>query len=61
MLGREDLIFPFLYVNVDRLDIAKPVAVFDPIVLDILDSRQRVDFRALRTRSPDTDTSRPNL
>ncbi len=47
--GRDDLIFPFHYVNVDDLGRGE---VHDPAVLDLLRSRQRIDFRALRLKDP---------
>jgi formylglycine-generating enzyme required for sulfatase activity len=51
-LGREDLIFPFRYIDVS--DIMHD-EVHDPAVLALLNSRQRFDFASLRHRSPDSE------
>ena len=51
-LGRDDLIFPFRYIDISDL---KPDEVHDPAVLVLLNSRQRFDFASLRHRSPDAE------
>ncbi len=48
-LGREDLIFPLLYVAVDDL---RPEECFDPEVRSFLLSRQAVNFSLLRLEDP---------
>ena len=51
-LGRDDLIFPFRYIDVSDIN---PDEVHDPAVLALLNSRQRFDFASLRHRSPDSE------
>ena len=46
-LGRDDLIFPLLYVAIDP---DRPGACHNPRVLEMLDTHQRIDFRALRIK-----------
>ena len=48
-LGRDDLIFPFHYIDVSHIE---PHEVHDPAVLALLKSRQRFDFAALRHHRP---------
>jgi formylglycine-generating enzyme required for sulfatase activity len=50
-LGRGDLIFPFRYVDVADI---RPGEVHDPAVLDLLNSRQWIDFAPLRLRPSDS-------
>jgi len=50
--GRDDLIFPFHYVNVD--DLLRNEA-HDAAVLDLLRSRQWIDFRSLRLKDPNEE------
>ena len=54
-LGRDDLILPLHYVTTDRVDPARLGACHDPAVLQLLRSRQWIDFRTLRTRQPDSE------
>ena len=51
-LGRDDLIFPLHYIDVDDLDPTRPEDVRDPAVLALLRKRQMIDFRPLRLRDP---------
>ncbi len=51
-LGREDLIFPFRYVDVSDIE---PDEVHDPAVLTLLNSRQWIDFTGLRLRPPNAE------
>ncbi len=55
-LGRDDLILPLHYVTTDRVDPARPGACHDPAVLELLRSRQWIDFRPLRTRQVDSES-----
>ena len=51
-LGRDDLIFPLIYVPVKDI---RADEVHDASVLDLLNSRQRIDFSGLRFRSLDDE------
>jgi formylglycine-generating enzyme required for sulfatase activity len=51
-LGRDDLIFPFLYFDVSDIEAHE---VHDPAVLALLESRQRIDFTPLRYRPLDSE------
>jgi hypothetical protein len=51
-LGRDDLIFPFYYVDIEDM---APGEAHDPAVLALLKSKQRFDFRALRRKSPESE------
>jgi TIR domain len=51
-LGRDDLIFPLHYISVDDLEPHRTGDIRDREVLDLLRSRQWVDFRLLRLRDP---------
>jgi formylglycine-generating enzyme required for sulfatase activity len=57
-LGRNDLIFPFHYINVADIH---PSEVHDPKVLDLLQARQRFDFASLRHRAVDAEPVRERL
>jgi hypothetical protein len=57
-LGRDDLIFPFRYLDVSDI---KPDEVHDPAVLALLNSRQRFDFASLRHRPPDSEDVLTNV
>ena len=50
-LGRDDLIFPLLYVGITP---DRPGACFDPKALEVLRRHQWIDFTKLRTRNPET-------
>jgi formylglycine-generating enzyme required for sulfatase activity len=50
--GRNDLIFPFHYIDVSDI---KPDDVHDPALLALLNSRHRFDFTSLRHRSPGSE------
>jgi|GEM_PF-742347 formylglycine-generating enzyme required for sulfatase activity len=52
--GRNDLVFPIHYVNVDHVDGGNSQACHDPAVLKYLKERQWTDFRALRNRNSGT-------
>jgi formylglycine-generating enzyme required for sulfatase activity len=54
-LGRDDLIFPLHYVNVDPIVRERPELCHDPAVLELLSSRQWIDFRSLRTLNPESE------
>jgi TIR domain len=47
-LRRDDLMFPLYYVDIDNIDASRPSDCHDKTVLDLLHSRQWVDFRKLR-------------
>jgi hypothetical protein len=51
-LGRDDLIFPFRYVDTSDFG---PSEAHDPAVLALLQSRQWIDFVPLRHRPPDSE------
>ena len=51
-LGRDDLIVPLHYIDVDDVDASRRDEVFDANVLRLLRERQWVDFRPLRLRDP---------
>ena len=51
-LGRDDLIFPLHYIDVEDIDPHDPDECHNPRVLTLLRSRQAIDFRALRLRDP---------
>jgi len=51
-LGRDDLIFPFHYIDIADI---QDHEVHDPAVLALLKSRQRIDFSPLRHRSPESE------
>jgi formylglycine-generating enzyme required for sulfatase activity len=51
-LGRDDLIFPFHYIDVSDIE---PGEVHDPVVLALLKSRQRFDFALFRYRPPESE------
>jgi len=51
-LGRDDLIFPLHYIDVEDIDPHDPGECHDARVLTLLRSRQAIDFRALRLRDP---------
>ena len=51
-LGRDDLIFPLHYVT---LTPDRPGACFDAEALAVLRRHQWIDFRPMRTRSPDSE------
>jgi hypothetical protein len=51
-LGRDDLIFPFHYIDVAHIE---PGEVHDPAVLALLKSRQRFEFAALRHRPAESE------
>jgi TIR domain len=51
-LGRDDLIFPFCYIDVAHM---RPDEVQYPAVLALLNSRQRFEFASLRHRSSDSE------
>jgi len=53
-LGRDDLIFPLHYVNVDSFA-SRPGACHDPEVFTLLKSRQWIDFRSLRIRNVESE------
>ena len=46
-LGRNDLIFPFHYIDISHME---PHEAYDPKALELLKSRQRFDFDHLRHR-----------
>lgn len=49
-LGRDDLIFPLHYIDVEDIDPHDPGECHDARVLTLLRSRQAIDFRTLRLR-----------
>jgi len=51
-LGRDDLIFPFVYIDVKDIHERE---IHDPAVLALLKSRQWFDFSLLRHRPPDSE------
>jgi hypothetical protein len=51
-LGRDDLIFPFLYIDVSDIEAHE---VHDPSVLALLKSRQWINFAPLRYRPADSE------
>jgi len=51
-VGRDDLILPLHYISVDDVDPHRPSEVHVPAVLELLRSRQWIDFRTLRFRDP---------
>ena len=53
-LGRNDLIFPIRYIDVEEVDPDRPGSVFDRAVWDCLRSRQQIDFRQLRLLPPES-------
>jgi formylglycine-generating enzyme required for sulfatase activity len=53
-LGRDDLIFPLHYIDVDDVDANNPGECHDRAMLTLLRSRQMVDFRLWRFRDPDS-------
>jgi hypothetical protein len=50
--GRDDLIVPIHYLDVDRFADARRGECYDPAVFDFLRTKQWVDFRPLRLRNP---------
>lgn len=51
--GRDDLIFPVQYVDIDEADSGRSIGCFDEEVLKFLRGRQWVDFRSLRFKPYD--------
>jgi formylglycine-generating enzyme required for sulfatase activity len=51
-LGRDDLIFPFVYIDLKDIHASE---VHDPAVLTLLKSRQWFDFSLSRHRPPDSE------
>ena len=60
-LGRDDLIFPLHYIDVDDVDASRPDEVQDPAVLALLRARQMIDFRRLRLRDPKVEAVEEKL
>ncbi|HVC63164.1 MAG TPA: SUMF1/EgtB/PvdO family nonheme iron enzyme [Acetobacteraceae bacterium] len=60
-LGRDDLIFPLHYIDVDDVDESRRQEVRDPRVLALLRARQMIDFRQLRLRDPKSETVEEKL
>ena len=54
-LGRAELIFPFHYLSVEYLDPTQSEDCHDQEVFAFLRSRQWIDFRSLRLKSPDSE------
>jgi formylglycine-generating enzyme required for sulfatase activity len=60
-LGRDDLIFPLHYIDVDDVDESRPDEVHDPHVLALLRTRQMIDFRPWRLRDPKSEAVEEKL
>ncbi len=52
-LGRQGLIFPILYVDIDHINPADPGACVEPRVWEILMRRQNLDLRDARLNDPE--------
>ena len=60
-LGRDDLIFPIIYDDVDDVDPDRRGDIHDRAAWECLQQRQRVDFRALRFEALDSKAARLQL
>ncbi len=60
-LGRDDLIFPLHYIDVDDVDANRAAECCDPAALRLLRSRQIVDFRPLWLRDAESEAIRVKL